>query len=97
MNYLIHNQLFAAPRPVRNLKNAFATTLHMWSIKEFDMDTTLFTYLWQPFKQIGAKLNFLNKHYLKGLSNEEIFSLILPNFNNQPNELEAKKIILGEF
>ena len=40
-----------------------------------------------------AKLNFLNKHYLKGLSNEELFSLILPNFNNQPNELEAKKII----
>ena len=64
MNYLIHNQLFAAPRPVSKLKNAFATTLHMWSIKEFDMDTTLFKYLWQPFKQIGVYLNFLNTPWL---------------------------------
>lgn len=40
-----------------------------------------------------AKLNFLNKHYLKNLSNDEIFSLILPSFNKQISESEVQKII----
>lgn len=63
MNYLIHNQLFSDPKKKNTSNNIFGNTIKMLSIKEFNMDNTLFKYFWQPFKSIGNKLSVLNKKW----------------------------------
>ncbi|MEN9381904.1 MAG: hypothetical protein RI940_785 [Bacteroidota bacterium] len=63
MNYLIHNQLFSVPKKKNTSNSIFGNTIKMLSIKEFNMDNTLFKYFWQPFKLIGNKLSVLNKKW----------------------------------
>lgn len=63
LNYLIHKQLFTEPKTKKESKGRFYHTLYMLSIHEFNMDTTLFKYLWHPFKVIGEKLSFLNQKW----------------------------------
>jgi NADH:ubiquinone oxidoreductase subunit 5 (subunit L)/multisubunit Na+/H+ antiporter MnhA subunit len=63
LNYLIHNQFFTGV--VKNLKipSKLSNTFYMLSIKEYNMDITLFKYLWVPFKKISTKLSFFNNRY----------------------------------
>ena len=63
LNYLIHNQFFTGI--VKNLKipSKLSNTFYMLSIKEYNMDITLFKYLWVPFKKISTKLSFFNNRY----------------------------------
>lgn len=63
MNYLIHNQLFSEPKKKSTSNSKLVNTIKMLSIKEFNMDNTLFKYFWQPFKLIGNKLSVLNKKW----------------------------------
>lgn len=63
LGYLIHNQLFTEPKQKNKSNSKFYNTLLMLSISEFNMDKTLFTYFWQPFKIIGTSLLFLNKKW----------------------------------
>lgn len=64
LSYLIHDQFFTfIPKPqhqpsgfIQRLKNTF----YLLSIKEWNLDSFMFRYLWQPFKWIGNRLNFLN-------------------------------------
>jgi len=60
LNYLIHNQFFNGV--VKNIKlpSRLSNTFYMLSIKEFNMDITLFTYFWLPFKKLSTKLLFFN-------------------------------------
>jgi NADH-quinone oxidoreductase subunit L len=40
--------------------NKIKRTLYVLSLKEFNLDTILYRYLWSPFKWIGNQLNFMN-------------------------------------
>jgi NADH-quinone oxidoreductase subunit L len=59
LNYLVHHQYFhynsPSGKPVGKLKAA----LYILAIKEWNLDTFMFKYLWSPFKWIGKKLQFL--------------------------------------
>jgi NADH-quinone oxidoreductase subunit L len=59
LNYLVHHQYFhyhpPQDKPVSNSKAA----LYILSIKEFNLDTAMFRYLWSPFKWIGSRSGFL--------------------------------------
>lgn len=64
LGYLIHDQFFSyTPKPF-NLKSDFTTKilngLYLLNIKEWNMDSFLYNYLWNPFKWIGKKLNFIS-------------------------------------
>ena len=63
LNYLIHNQFFNGV--VKNIKlpSRLSNTFYMLSIKEFNMDITLFTYFWLPFKKLSTKLLFFNNSF----------------------------------
>lgn len=60
LNYLVHHQYFhyhpAHHKAVSKLKAA----LYILAVKEWNLDTMMFKYVWSPFKWIGRKLSFLN-------------------------------------
>ena len=60
LNYLVHHQYFhyhpAQDKAVSKLKAA----LYILAVKEWNLDTMMFKYVWSPFKWIGRKLSFLN-------------------------------------
>ena len=63
LNYLIHNQFFSGIANKIGIPSKLSNTVYILSIKEYNMDVTLFKYFWQPFKKISSKLLFFNNKY----------------------------------
>jgi NADH-quinone oxidoreductase subunit L len=59
LNYLVHHQYFHYHPPVDKPVGKWKATLYMLGIKEWNLDSLLFTYLWNPFKWIGKQLQFI--------------------------------------
>lgn len=62
LNYLVHHQYFHYSSPVQKPVSKIKASLYMLGIKEWNLDSILFTYLWSPFKWIGKKLVFLQSN-----------------------------------
>lgn len=62
LSYLIHDQFFHFIKPnhfiTENLLGRIKMTIYQLSIKEFNMDSNMYQYLWKPLKAIGRKLSF---------------------------------------
>jgi NADH:ubiquinone oxidoreductase subunit 5 (subunit L)/multisubunit Na+/H+ antiporter MnhA subunit len=93
MHYLIHNQLFSEPKEQKIKKGVLGNTIHLLSIKEFNMDTALFTYLWQPFKVLGVRLSFLNTSWFYYTS----FILLIVGIYLDINTFNTHEILLNVF
>ena len=61
LNYLVHHQYFHYTPPKQKPVSKIQASLYMLGIKEWNLDTLMFRYLWSPFKWIGKKLHFLQK------------------------------------
>lgn len=59
LNYLVHHQYFHFHPNTASNNNKWANTIYMLGIKEWNIDSFLYRYLWIPFKWIGRKLKFL--------------------------------------
>jgi NADH-quinone oxidoreductase subunit L len=63
LSYLIHDQFFSYTPPQYQNDNSFLSklkkTVYVLSIKEWNLDTFQYYFLWKPFKWIGKKLDFL--------------------------------------
>jgi NADH-quinone oxidoreductase subunit L len=59
LNYLVHHQYFHYSTPKQTGVSKLKASLYMLGIKEWNLDTIMFTYLWSPFKWIGKQLVFL--------------------------------------
>lgn len=64
LSYLIHNMVFSfTPKDKSRMENAFysrvRSTFFMLSMKEWNIDSTLHRFMWNPPKMIGKKLEFL--------------------------------------
>jgi NADH-quinone oxidoreductase subunit L len=64
VTYLIKEQFFGAI-PVRKTQkitalNKFRNSLYVLSVKEWNLDTYMFRYLWNPIKKIGSPLKRIN-------------------------------------
>ena len=95
VSYLIREQLYNFIPRTRTRKATWpkkiAFTMYMLSLKEWNLDSILYQYLWNPLKWIGRKMNFLTVRsvlfffilgYLSGLFllfNQEI---IPPNMSD---------------
>ncbi|MBK7434875.1 MAG: hypothetical protein IPI66_13915 [Chitinophagaceae bacterium] len=66
LNYLVHHQYFHYVIPRQKTLSKFSVSLYMLSIKEWNLDSMMFTYLWSPFKWVGKKLHFLGSGFLIG-------------------------------
>jgi NADH:ubiquinone oxidoreductase subunit 5 (subunit L)/multisubunit Na+/H+ antiporter MnhA subunit len=59
LNYLVHHQYFHYTAPQQKPVSKLAATLYMLGIKEWHLDSMMFTYLWSPFKWLGKQIRFL--------------------------------------
>jgi NADH-quinone oxidoreductase subunit L len=59
LNYLVHHQYFHYTAPTQNRVSKLKASLYMLGIKEWNLDSMMFTYLWSPFKWLGKQLHFL--------------------------------------
>jgi NADH:ubiquinone oxidoreductase subunit 5 (subunit L)/multisubunit Na+/H+ antiporter MnhA subunit len=59
LNYLVHHQYFHYHAPQDKPVGGGQATFYMLGIKEWNMDTLMYKYVWSPFKWAGKKLNVL--------------------------------------
>jgi NADH-quinone oxidoreductase subunit L len=67
LNYLVHHQYFHYTHPVQKTISRFSASLYMLNIKEWNLDTAMFRYVWSPFKWLGKQLQFLQSNVLIGI------------------------------
>jgi NADH:ubiquinone oxidoreductase subunit 5 (subunit L)/multisubunit Na+/H+ antiporter MnhA subunit len=67
LNYLVHHQYFHYIAPTQKPVSRWAATIYMLGVKEWNLDTMMFKYVWSPFKWIGKKLVFLESNILTGV------------------------------
>ncbi|MBL7741458.1 MAG: hypothetical protein JNK14_19720 [Chitinophagaceae bacterium] len=58
LNYLVHHQYFHYHPPQEKAVGKIKAALYILAVKEWNLDTIMFRYLWSPFKWIGRKLQF---------------------------------------
>ncbi len=97
LNYLVHHQYFHYIQPTQKVVSKLKATFYMLSIKEWNLDTIMFTYLWSPFKWLGKQIQFLQSNILISiLSIVGVVCLLLGsiNHNSIPSLSGAMPILL---
>jgi NADH-quinone oxidoreductase subunit L len=59
LNYLVHHQYFHYHPPQNKPVGKLRAALYILAVKEWNLDTMMFKYLWSPFKWIGRQVQFL--------------------------------------
>jgi len=59
LNYLVHHQYFHYHPPHSKPVGKLRAALYILAVKEWNLDTLMFKYLWSPFKWIGKQVQFL--------------------------------------
>ena len=59
LNYLVHHQYFHYHPPQEKSISKMHAAVYMLGIKEWNLDSIMYKYLWNPFKGIGIKIEFL--------------------------------------
>lgn len=59
LNYLVHHQFFHYSQPKQKMVSKIKASFYILGIKEWNLDTIMFRYLWSPFKWLGKQLRFL--------------------------------------
>ncbi len=67
LNYLVHHQYFHYTHPVQKNLSRIKATLYTINIKEWNLDSAMFQYVWSPFKWLGKQLQFLQSNALIGI------------------------------
>jgi len=67
LNYLVHHQYFHYSKPTQKTVSKIRASFYILGIKEWNLDSMMFAYLWSPFKWIGKKMQFLQSGIFTGL------------------------------
>jgi NADH-quinone oxidoreductase subunit L len=67
LNYLVHHQYFHYTHPVQKSLSRIKATLYTINLKEWNLDSAMFRYVWSPFKWLGKQLQFLQSNSLIGI------------------------------
>ena len=97
LNYLVHHQIFHYTPPEQKPVSKLKASLYMLGIKEWNLDTMMFRYLWSPFKWLGKQLQFLQPKVVIGIffvTGAALFILGNSNQNILPSLGGALPIIL---
>lgn len=65
LNYLVHHQYFHYHPPQNKTVGKFKAALYILAVKEWNLDTMMFKYLWSPFKWIGNQVKLLESRFGK--------------------------------
>ena len=97
LNYLVHHQFFHYTSPKQKVISKIKASVYMLGIKEWNLDSMMFTYLWSPFKWLGKKLQFLQSRFSMGILIITGLALLILGYTNQnilPSSGGALSIIL---
>ncbi len=83
LNYLVHHQFFHYIKPTQKVVSKMKASLYMLGVKEWNLDTIMFTYLWSPFKWIGKHLQFLQSNIFIGILAVAGTALLILGYTNQ--------------
>ncbi len=67
LNYLVHHQYFHYVSPIQKKVSKLKATLYMLNVKEWNLDSMMFRYVWSPFKWIGKQFQFLQSGIFIGI------------------------------
>ena len=56
LNYLVHHQYFHYHPPQNKVVGKFKAAMYILAVKEWNLDTFMFKYVWSPFKWVGRQL-----------------------------------------
>lgn len=59
LNYLVHHQYFHYHPQQNKAVGKLKAALYILAVKEWNLDTMMFKYVWSPFKWMGKQLQFL--------------------------------------
>ena len=59
LNYLVHHQYFHYHPPQNKVVGKLKAAIYILAVKEWNLDTFMFKYVWSPFKWIGRQLKAL--------------------------------------
>ena len=83
LNYLVHHQIFHYTKPQQKPVSKISASLYMLGIKEWNLDRTMFIYLWNPFKWIGKQLQFLQSKIIIGTLTVAGIVMLVLGYTNQ--------------
>ncbi|OSZ80967.1 hypothetical protein CAP36_06940 [Chitinophagaceae bacterium IBVUCB2] len=85
LNYLVHHQFFHYVKPTQKLLSKIKTSFYMLGIKEWNLDTAMFRYLWSPFKWIGRRLQFLQSNIFIAILGLAAVALLILGYTGKEN------------
>ena len=97
LNYLVHHQYFHYIKPQQKPVSKFKASLYMLSVKEWNLDGMMFTYLWSPFKWVGRKLKFMQPNFMISIITIAGLAFVILGYANHnlfPSLSEVLPIIL---
>jgi NADH-quinone oxidoreductase subunit L len=83
LNYLVHHQFFHYIKPTQKAVSKIKASFYMLGIKEWNLDTIMFKYLWSPFKLIGRNLQFLQSNTMIAIIAVAGLALSIAGYTNQ--------------
>ena len=99
LNYLVHHQYFHYNPPQEKPLSRVRATLYTLGVKEWNLDSLMFRYLWNPFKWIGRQFQFLGSRNTALVVSllavgAMLASLYKPAFLASPNEEIAVALLI---
>ncbi len=97
LNYLVHHQYFHYIAPTQKPVSRLAATVYMLGVKEWNLDTMMFKYVWSPFKWIGKKLVFFESNVLAAFMGVTGLALLILGYTYQnliPSLAGAAPVVL---
>lgn len=83
LNYLVHHQYFHYVAPTQKAISRLRATIYMLGVKEWNLDTGMFKYVWSPFKWLGTSLSFLQSRVLIAVIALAGIVLLIVGYSNQ--------------
>ena len=83
LNYLVHHQYFHYTLPKQKPISKIKASLYVLGIKEWNLDSMMFTYLWSPFKWMGKQLQFLQSNIFIGSIAVTGLAFLILSYTNQ--------------
>ncbi len=83
LNYMVHHQYFHYSHPKQKPVSKIQASFYILGIKEWNLDSLMFTFLWSPFKWLGKQLSFLQSRILVGILAATGLTFLVLGYANQ--------------
>lgn len=80
LNYLVHHQYFHYVQPQQKPVSKLKAALYILCVKEWNLDSVMFNYVWSPFKWIGKQLTWMQSNVVLGICMISGLALVIPGY-----------------